>query len=134
MRSLALWSFLSFVGIGLAASAVAEDRPGAPTPQPKLEFLYVEITGATGDEVGAIAKALGSVGGVRSFTWTVEGSEAKVVREVGTAPDATLLEKARSAGAETAAVVPLSATTFTFDKKLHCGGCVSAVTKALRKL
>jgi copper chaperone CopZ len=121
-----------------SAPVLAEDpRPApspTPKPEPKLETVYVEVTGAEGAEakVAAVAKAVGGVEGVRAFSWTVDGVEAKVVREVGRAADAALLAAARSAGATTAGVVPVAVTRFAFEKKLHCGGCVGAVTKALR--
>ena len=131
MRRHGLTLMLACAALGTAAPALAHEGHDHPPP-PRLEFLYVETTGTSGPEVAAVAKAVGAVEGVRSFAWTVEGAEAKVIREAGKAPDATLLEKAKAAGADTAGVVPLAATTFTFEKKLHCGGCVAAVTKAVR--
>lgn len=129
MRRFGSWSapLLLFV---LAVPAFAEEKP-APAPQKQLEYVYVELTGVEGREIAAVQKGLAGVEGVQSFAWTAEGTEAKVVREIGKAADATLLAQAKAAGAETAGVVPLVATTFTFEKKLHCGGCVGAVTKAL---
>jgi copper chaperone CopZ len=131
VRRLAASLLLACAAVPFAAPAAAEDKP-ASKPEPRLEFLYVETTGVSAEEVPAVAKAVGAVEGVRSFTWTAEGAEAKVVREAGKAPDATLLEKAKAAGAEKAGVVPIAAATLTFEKKLHCGGCVAAVTRALK--
>jgi copper chaperone CopZ len=142
-------SFLTLAVLGIAALAPAvraEETPPAPVqppapapraepkPEPKLEAVYVEMTGAEGAEVAAIAKAVGAVDGVRSFAWTAEGTEAKVVREVGKALDRSVLDAAKAAGAATAGVVPVAATNFTFEKVLHCGGCVASVNKALLAL
>src|SRR5262245_46129793 len=100
-----------------ALGSVVRAEPAAP---PKLEFLYLEFTGVTKDEVAAVAGALGAVAGVQSFTWTAEAAEAKVVREVGKAAEVDLLSRAKAAGADTAGVVPIAVTTYTFEKKLHC--------------
>jgi copper chaperone CopZ len=133
MRNLGLLVVTALALGGLAGPCLAEDTPppSAPRPEPKLEFLYVELTGVGAPKVEAIANAIRSVEGVRSFVWTFEWSEAKVVREVGKASDEGLLRAAKSAGASTVGFVPIAATNFTFEKKLHCGGCVGAVDKAL---
>jgi copper chaperone CopZ len=118
--------------LGAAGRAAAEEAPAPATrEEPKTESLYVETTGVEASERPAVAQAIGAVAGVRSVAWVREGAEAKVVREVGKAPDDALLAAARRAGAESAGRVPLASTTFVFEKKLHCAGCVSAVERAL---
>jgi hypothetical protein len=88
MRRLVLCALAS-VAFAAPLPVFAGDTPPAPAPatapkpEPKLETLYVEMTGAEGAEVAAVAKAVAAVDGVRSFAWTAEGTEAKVVREVG---------------------------------------------------
>ena len=137
LRSLALAALF----LGLARPALAGDAPPAPAApapvapaQPKEEFLYVELKGVEGVEIAAVAKALAAVDGVRSFAWSTEGTEAKVVREVGKAPEETLWTAAKGAGAASAARIPVTATTFAFDEALHCGGCVRMVNKALHAI
>jgi copper chaperone CopZ len=112
------------------STAFAEGAPPAPPP-PKTEVVYVEVTGLEEAKAPALAHALGAVEGVKSFAWTAPAKEAKVVREVGKAPDAALLGKAKDAGAQTAAMVPLAASTLTFEKPLHCAGCVKTVKTLL---
>jgi copper chaperone CopZ len=56
------------------------------------------------------------------------------VREVGTAADETLIKAVTGAGADAASRIPLALANFTFEKKLHCGGCVGTVNKALLAL
>jgi copper chaperone CopZ len=139
MRRLSMLALAAFTLAAFAPAVRAEETPApAPKPEtkpePKLETLYVEMTGAEGAEVAAVAKAMAAVEGVRSFAWTAEGTEAKVVREAGKALDRALLEAAKGAGAATAGVVPTATTSFTFEKKLHCGGCAASVNKALLAL
>lgn len=114
-------------------SARAEDKPAAsaPVPGPKLEFVYLEVTGVDAAEVPAIVAGLGRLDGVRSVAWTVSAQELKVVREAGKAVHSALVKAATEAGAGTAAVVPVAVTTLTFEKVLHCGGCVRKVSDAV---
>jgi copper chaperone CopZ len=133
MRALAFPTSVALLVAGAIPLHAGEPSPApAPKPEVKVEFVYLEYTGVDAPEAEAVAKATSAVEGVRSFKWTTEASEAKVVREAGKAADASLAKAATTAGAATAGVVPLAATTFTFEKKLHCGGCVSAVKRALR--
>ena len=128
-RSLALAALL----VGFARPALAEDAPAMPArpAELKVESVYVELKGVEGTEIAAVEKALLALDGVRSFAWTSEGVEAKVVREVGKASDDSLWTAAKGAGAAQAARIPVAATTFAFDETLHCGGCVRLVNKAL---
>jgi copper chaperone CopZ len=134
MRTLSFVWFATAACLAGGGVALAEERSPAPPAKPevRLEFVYLEISGVEGAEASAVSSAMTGVAGVRSFAWTVGASEAKVVREVGKADDASLARVATSAGAERASVVPLAATTFTFEKKLHCGGCVASVNRTLR--
>jgi copper chaperone CopZ len=119
----------------LAAPAFAEDgkpAPAAPKEEPKLETRWVETTGVDAKRTGAVVQAMASVRGVSSAQWTVEGTEAKVVRVVGTASDEMLAKAAKDAGATTSGVVPTEARALQFVKKLHCGGCAVMVDEALR--
>ena len=116
--------------VSLSASAAAE----GPAREVALEFIHLEMGGVAGAEVAAVARAGSSVAGVRSFEWFTEGTEAKVVREVGTAADETLVKAVTGAGADAAGRIPLALANFTFEKRLHCGGCVGTVNKALLAL
>ena len=119
----------------LTLTAVARADDPKPAPEgPKLEYLFLEFTGVAEGKAPLVARGVEGVAGVQSFTWTTDGVEGKVVREVGKAPDSALLEAARAAGAATAGVVPIAVTTFTFEKKLHCGGCIASVEKTVRAI
>ncbi|MGE0191242.1 MAG: heavy-metal-associated domain-containing protein [Planctomycetota bacterium] len=114
----------------VAATSVRADEP----PKPRLEFLYFAVEGAGEAEVGAaVERAVAAVPGVRSFAWTRERAEAKVIRVVGEAPTPALIEAFRGAKA-IAAVVPVTQPTLVFQTRLHCNGCVMNVKRALRKL
>lgn len=122
---------LSSAGFGLAS---AGDPVPARAPVPQLEYLYVEFTGLDEAKGAAVEKAVAGVKGVRFIVWTVRPTEAKVVREVGLAADATLIAAAKGAGATTAGVVPITEITLTFVDQLHCEGCMKVVVTALKAL
>jgi copper chaperone CopZ len=117
--------------VTLSAHAAAE---GPAKAEVRLEFLHLEMSGVVRAEVAAVARAASAVPGVRTVEWFSEGTEAKIVREVGTAADETLIRAVTGAGADTAGTVPLAVASFTFEKKLHCGGCVATVNKTLQAL
>ena len=138
-------AFAIVLGSSLPAAVRADDsipppRPPAlapapaPAPEPKLESIFVELGGLDEPKGAVVEKAVTQVKGVRSWTWVTRVTDAKVVREAGTADDATLLAAAKAAGATTVGVVPIASVALTFVDALHCGGCVRTVTTALRAI
>jgi copper chaperone CopZ len=122
------------VACGDCAQGPASPAKGLSTPPPGAEVVWLDTGGAAGTEVGAVATAVKGVEGVREFAWAKEGVEARVVRDAGKAPDASLLAAAKGAGAEAAAVVPTATGVFAFEKKLHCAGCVKEVRTTVAAL
>jgi copper chaperone CopZ len=124
--------------VAVAASVGCGD-PCAPQSGPaeapldaSSEVLWLETRGVAGAETEAVAKAVAAVPGVRAFSW-VDGG-ARVVRERGTAADEALLAAAKAAGADEASRVPVATASFTFDKPLHCAGCVKQVEEVVGAL
>lgn len=116
--------------LATAGPAWTEERP-APE-KPKLEFLYLGLKGVQSDEVaGMVERAVKAVTGVQSMTWTSPRAEAKVVRIVGQAPDARLLAACESAGVA-GSVLAVAQRELTLEKQMHCNGCVTKVTRALK--
>ncbi len=105
-----------------------------PPPEPRLEDVFLELGGLDEPKGAVVEKAVAGVKGVRSWTWVTRVTDAKVVREVGTADDATLLASAKKAGATTAGVVPIASVTLTFTEPLSCAGCIRTLTTALRAI
>ena len=105
-----------------------------PPPEPRLEAVFVELGGLDEPKGAVVEKAVSEVKGVRSWTWVTRVTDAKIVREVGTADDATLLAAAKKAGATTAGVVPMASVTLTFTEPLSCAGCIRTLTTALRAI
>jgi copper chaperone CopZ len=124
-------------GAGLAACGSECGAPSGPPsatarPAPDEEVVYLETKGVTGTETEAVAKAVGAVEGVRTFAWAPGG--ARVVRQRGKAADEALLAAAKGAGADEAAKVSVATASFSFEKPLHCAGCVKEVKKAVTAL
>ena len=108
----------------------------APTlpPEPKLEAVFVELGGLDEPKGAVVEKSVTEVKGVRAWTWVTRVTDAKVVREVGTADDATLLATATKAGATTAGMAPIAIVTLTFIESLSCAGCIRTLSTALRAI
>ncbi len=122
-----------FLLFAVAAPVQAEDAPIKPM-KPKLEYLYLTVTGAKTDAVAADAqRKVAAVKGVQSFEWTAPRIEVKVVRVVGQAPTPTLVAAFQQAGVS-AAGLPVNQTALVFKKKLHCNGCVVKVKRALKAI
>lgn len=119
---------------GVAAPIVARADEPAPKakPEPVLETVWLEVADVTAEEAPKLAATVSGLAGVRSFEWTKEREEAKVVREVGTAGDDAVAKASKDAGASSAARVPTAAVTLKFKKALHCDGCVLRVTETLQ--
>ncbi len=133
-RSFALFFFSAALAVSPTLRASADEAPAPRQPEPKLEYLFLEFGGLDEAKGAAVEKAVTAVKGVTSFLWTTSLADAKIVREVGLAPDATLVTAATTAGAKTAGVVPIAVATLTFKDALHCAGCVKDVTKTLRAI
>lgn len=105
-----------------------------PPPEPKLEAVFLELGGLDEPKGAVVEKAVTGVKGVRSWTWVTRVTDAKVVREVGTADDATLIAVAKKAGSTSTGVVPIASVTLTFTEPLSCAGCYRTLTTALRAI
>lgn len=115
----------------LAAPARADEETPAPK-NPKLEYLYVSVSGVKTPQVAAAAQTrVEAVRGVKSFAWTTAHSEAKIVRVVGRASTPTLVTAFKAAGV-TATAMDIGQTYLVFAKKRpDCEGCVNKVRVAI---
>jgi copper chaperone CopZ len=133
LRSLCLFVLAAAAAVGPPAARADDSVPGV-APPPRLEFLYLAVTGAgERGKAAALEAAIGRVIGVRSFVWTQPAQEAKVVRVVGQAPTGTLAEVARSVGCALRAL-PIGQVTLVFVTPLHCKGCERVVKRILGEL
>lgn len=122
------------VVLALAPAALAGDPPAGASTEAKvaLEPTWIAFAGVTDDAAAAkLQAAVVAVKGVHSFQWTVERSEAKIVREQGAAGDDVLAKAATDAGF-TATPIATTEVTLTFAKKLHCPACVMKVEETAR--
>jgi copper chaperone CopZ len=129
--ALALAALLAF-----APATFAGEPPAGASTEVKvvLEPTWVAFTGVE-DAAGAakVQAAVAAVKGVRSFEWTVERTEAKLVREAGTAGDDAIVKAATAAGFG-ATPIATKVVTLTFAKKLHCPACVMKVEETARAM
>jgi copper chaperone CopZ len=129
---------LAFAGTAGCGDGTCGPSPGGASPadaaaaDPQNEVLWLETKGVAGAETDAVVKAVSAVDGVRAFTWTGDG--ARVVRERGKAPDDAVFAAAKTAGADDVVKVPVATAHFSFDKPLHCAGCVKDVRKTVTAL
>ena len=122
---------VALAAISPSARPAAAEGP-AVGAAPRLESVYLALGNVTTDRVAAaVYNQVTRVRGVKTFTWTTARAQATVVRVVGQADTATLLAVCKAAGARAAALV-VSQLRLTFQKKLHCNGCVINVKRALR--
>ena len=129
-------SLLLILSVILLIPSVAVAADPAPAPKkakkPKLEYLYVSVLGTVKDPAAASAKRnVEAIKGVRSFTWTAPRQEAKIIRVVGAAGTPGLIAAFERAGLK-AVQLPVAQTKLTFQKNLHCNGCVIKVKRALK--
>jgi copper chaperone CopZ len=118
--------------LALAVPAHAEDAPKVTPKKPKLEYVYLSVTGAKTDALAATAQRhVAAVQGVQSFEWTAPRTEAKVIRIVGQAATPTLVAAFQKAGLGATSVSTRQAA-MNFQKALHCNGCVIKVRRALK--
>ncbi len=122
----------SFSVIALALSLLFAAPVRAEDKTPKLEYLYVSVSGAKTPEIAAAAQGrVEAVQGVDSFAWTAARSEAKIVRAVGRADTVTLITAFKAAGVS-ATEMDIGQTYLVFAKKKpDCGGCVNKVRTAI---
>ncbi len=135
MMRLTLVPLLVAAACALLPPLASADGP-APTPvvQPKLESLYLTVSGATtGELVKSVFRKVTAVRGVKSFVWTAPRTEAKIVRVVGQADTASLVAACRQAGVRAQQLVVTSKQLF-FQQQLHCNGCVIKVKRAMKGL
>jgi copper chaperone CopZ len=138
------FAWLSLLLVAALASTVRADPPTtseppsakAPEPPP-VEAVWLEVSGVVKEKVSDVETGLKGVEGVKSVDWSIpwtpKAAEVHVVREVGKASD-DALAKAVAATGGAAQRVPVVATTFVFNAKLHCPGCVELVRDSLGKM
>lgn len=130
---------VSFATIPLLLLAVAASGPAwteeqAEPEKPKLEYLYMALKGVESDDLAvAVERGLKAVEGVQSLVWTSPRAEAKIVRIVGQAADAKLLAACQSAGVP-GSILAIVQRELTLGKQMHCNGCVTKVTRALKSV
>lgn len=121
---------LLLLSIAAAHPAWAEEQ--AEPEKPKLEYLYLALKGVESDELAAtLERGLRAVEGVQSMVWTSPRAEVKVVRIVGQAADAKLLAACQSASVA-GSILAIVQRELTLGKQMHCNGCVTKVTRALK--
>jgi copper chaperone CopZ len=136
-RLVTLLGLAALVGAGATGCGSDCGAPSGPGNDvtragPNEEVVYLETKGVSEPERDAVAKALAAVEGVRTSAWAAEGT--RVVRERGKAPDDALFAAAKAAGADEAVKMPIATASFSFDKPLHCAGCVKQVKTAVTAL
>ncbi|MBL9086756.1 MAG: heavy-metal-associated domain-containing protein [Planctomycetia bacterium] len=122
--------------LALAPVAAAGEPPAGAAAEAKVVLEPVWVAFADVKDAEAAAKlqaAVVAVKGVRSFEWTIERAEAKVVREQGVAGD-DVIAKAAAAAGHAATPIATKEATLTFVKKLHCPACVMKVEETARAM
>ena len=120
-------------GLGSTAVRAEEDGSDRAVRPPKLVSIWIEVDGIeSGAQAIQVAKAIRGVSGVKSFKWIRSRKEALVVREERGGP-ATDLTTAVSTLRLTSRIVPVVGVVLVFDKRPHCGGCVTKINNALKR-
>lgn len=125
---------LAFSLLAPAGARADETPPASTAKKVVLEPVFLVVTDVKDDAAAAkVAAAVTAVKGVTSFAWTVERTEAKVVREQGVAGDDVLVKAVATAGfgAQTLATREVR---LPFAKKLHCPACVMKVEETARAM